>query len=116
MRSFSWYPFILSITTSLVLLACSESQDIQEPGHPDPDPLTVLSVEQGDIACYIDLREVDGKRVSMKGSFEICDERWVGKRVLIRTDRVNVQSPKCEGDPECTLTEEEEIIVELDEF
>ena len=115
MRIFSSRSITIALAAAVLLTACAKAP-LEEPTRANPDPLTVLSVQQGDIACYLDLRAAGGKRISMKGSFEICDERWVGKRVLIRTDRVNVQSPKCEGDPECTLTEEEEIIVELDEF
>lgn len=79
-----------------------------------PVPLTILSMQLGDIACYVRLKDARGAEHDIKAAHELCDDLLIGKRVVVTTEKVRLQSPECEGDPECSLSVEEEIITGID--
>jgi hypothetical protein len=121
------------------MLACGSGElDIEEGGDQarpaEPEPAAdappaaeegkakqaqLVSLEQGDIACYVELKTKDGEELFLHGDFELCPgggadaSGLIGKRVRYKTETTKVQAGSCEGDPECTDTEEVPLIVAL---
>ncbi|MEM9739882.1 MAG: hypothetical protein AAF829_08430 [Pseudomonadota bacterium] len=73
------------------------------------EAILIADVEMGDIACYFIL-EIGKNQMA---SFDLCDPALAGTRHIPKYEDVRVQSPTCEGDPECTLSVVESLIVEL---
>ena len=66
---------------------------------------TVVSLTAGDVACYIKLKDDRGTTFEEMAGFEICGQRTlVGKRVALTYAMNKVQSPACQGDPDCKKT------------
>lgn len=76
------------------------SQAANEPALP-----TLVSLEPGDAACYVVLRD-EGGEDQMRADFPICEmTQAIGKPVRIQTNEQSVMAASCEGDMECTDTE-----------
>lgn len=66
---------------------------------------TVTSMNAGDTACYLKLKDERGAVFEEMARFEICDQRaLLGKRVSLSYVLQNVMSPDCQGDPACKKT------------
>lgn len=67
---------------------------------------TVVKLTNGDISCYVELKDDAGKLVSESADFDVCDEaRYKGKRVELNWTLAKVQAASCQGDPNCTKSE-----------
>ena len=65
----------------------------------------VLSLEAGDVACYITLRDDRGREFTELAEFDLCEiDGLVGKRVVLTYTVGEVMADECEGDPECEDT------------
>lgn len=65
----------------------------------------VLSLEAGDVACYITLRDDRGKQFQEYAEFDLCEiDGLVGKRVVLTYTVGEIMADECEGDPECEYT------------
>ena len=64
---------------------------------------TVVSLENGDIACHLLLKDEQGVAFKEMGDFEICSQKpsLVGKRVMLSYSLSKVMSDECQGDPNC---------------
>ena len=64
---------------------------------------TVIDLNQGDIACYMILKDDTGKEFNESAVFELCNKRpsLKGQRVALTYKLQNVQSAECQGDPNC---------------
>lgn len=64
---------------------------------------TVVDVNQGDIACYLTLKDDAGKEFQESADFELCTTKPLrkGQRVQLNYKLANVQSAECQGDPNC---------------
>lgn len=107
--------FLIAIA-ALFLTACSpetgeapQADTPPQPPAPAADPITITDVQMGDIACYFMLETGE----SQMASFDLCDPGLAGRRFVPTYEVTNVQSPECEGDPECTLTVSERLVVDL---
>lgn len=91
--------------------------------EPAPEPSTggkgkLLGLEQGDVACYVDLQTKEGER-SLHGDFELCPgggsdaSALIGKKVAFTTGWTTVQADSCEGNPDCTDTQKVELVTGL---
>jgi hypothetical protein len=66
---------------------------------------TVMSMNAGDTACYLRLKDDRGAAFEEMARFEICEQRaLVGKRVALTYVQQTVMSPDCQGDPACKKT------------
>jgi hypothetical protein len=66
---------------------------------------TIVSMNAGDIACYLELKDDHGVAFEEMARFEICEQRTLlGKRVALTYVLQNVMSPDCQGDPACKKT------------
>jgi len=112
----SHFPRALIVGAVLLLAACSPDpgetpQADTPPGPPAPaaDPITITDVQMGDIACYFMLETGE----SQMASFDLCDPGLAGTSHVPTYEIVSVQSPECEGDPDCTLSVDERLVVDL---
>lgn len=66
---------------------------------------TITSLNAGDTACYLKLKDDRGVIFEEMARFEICEQRaLLGKRVALTYAQQNVMSPDCQGDPACRKT------------
>jgi hypothetical protein len=74
---------------------------------------TVLNMTNGDIMCYIELRDVSGKKQTIGADFELCikPKKFLNRRVQITYQRVKVND--CESAEPCGKTRWETIAVRL---
>lgn len=66
---------------------------------------TIVNVNQGDISCYLTLKDDAGKQFQESASFDLCVNSLVGKRVQLGYSMENVQARSCQGDPSCKKTD-----------
>ena len=80
---------------------------------------TLISVESGDAACYLNVRDAEGTEEALAADFELCPggtsdaSRLVGRKVVLERRPERVMADSCEGDPECEKTETVELVVEV---
>lgn len=80
---------------------------------------TLVGLEQGDVACYVQLKDADGTEHNLHGDFELCEggandaTAHIGKAVNYVTSKEKVMGDTCEGDPECTDTKVVDFVVKL---
>jgi hypothetical protein len=104
------FPRALIVSGILLLAACNPQEETApEPDVPAAEPITITNVQMGDMACYFMLETGE----SQMASFDLCDPGLAGTRHVPTYEEVSVQSPECEGDPECTLTVTERLVVDL---
>ncbi len=78
-------------------------------------PVTLVSMAAGDIACYLTVRTAGGAERTEYADFRLCErDDLVGQRVVLTATPSPVQSPSCQGDPECTDTEMVNLITGAD--
>lgn len=76
----------------------------------------LAGLEAGDVACYVVLK-ADGEELYLEGDFELCPgggsdaSGLIGKKVRYTTTTAQVMAGSCEGDPECTDTEEVPLVL-----
>jgi hypothetical protein len=86
---------------------------------PAPPTATLRGLGAGDRACYVLLETAAGE-VSQEGDFELCPggtrdaTPLIGQRVTWTTERANVLAAACEGNPDCGLSDEVDLVVRLE--
>ncbi len=69
---------------------------------------TLVSLEGGDAACWVKLRDESGAEKTYAGAFELCpgggsdSTAWVGKTVRAKIGRKEIAADSCQGNPACT--------------
>ncbi len=80
---------------------------------------TLVSLENGDRACYVALKQADGSETSLEGDFDLCPgggkdaSALIGKAVTWTTRTANVLAESCQGDVDCGKSDEVELVVTL---
>lgn len=66
----------------------------------------VSSLEAGDVACHLQLKDDQGRSHELLAEFEICAQKatLLGRRVHLDYATGTVAADACQGDPTCTLT------------
>ena len=74
---------------------------------------TVVDMNAGDIACYIDFKDDKGAEFSESGDFEFCEnpKKYVGKRFALTYKLSKVQAASCQGDPDCKKSDIVPLVV-----
>jgi hypothetical protein len=74
---------------------------------------TVLRMTNGDIACYIELRDVGGRIHTLSADFELCEksEKFLNRRVKLTYERAKVND--CQSAEPCGKTRWETLVVRL---
>src|SRR5258708_3915817 len=64
---------------------------------------TVTGMETGDIACYLVMKDDRGGMFKEMADFDLCKQRskLLNRRVALKYTLQSVQSPECQGDPDC---------------
>jgi hypothetical protein len=74
---------------------------------------TIVRMENGDIACYLHLKDERGADFTELGDFDLClqEKRLVGRRVALTYQAGSVQSEECQGDPDCRKSKKIPLVV-----
>jgi len=67
---------------------------------------TIVGLTNGDDACYIHLKDENGKPFDESADFSICaqEETVINQHVELQYEMKNVRSEECQGDDSCTKT------------
>ena len=77
-------------------------------------PVTLVSMQNGDRACYIDVQDDAGTRTEL-ADFRLCErDDLVGTRVILTATPSQIQAASCEGDPECRDMEPVNLVTGID--
>ena len=119
---------VLTGLTMLTLLACGGSEDDRagtEPPattsttRPAAATVTLISVESGDAACYLEVEDAAGTEETLAAAFELCPggERdasgLVGRKVVLERRPGEILADSCEGNPECKESKTVDLVVEV---
>jgi hypothetical protein len=74
---------------------------------------TVLKMTNGDIMCYIELRDVAGRKHTLGADFSLCEnpDKFLNRRVKLTYERAKVND--CESAEPCGKTRWETLVVRL---
>lgn len=74
---------------------------------------TLVSVENGDIACYLHFTDERGKAFMEMGDFDLCvrEKQLVGRRLALTWRVASVQSEECQGAPDCRKSKNVPLVV-----
>lgn len=77
---------------------------------------TLRSATNGDIACYLELSDDAGQPFSEMADFDLCigAETLVGQRVKLHYTVAKVQAASCQGDPDCSASDEVALVDRMD--
>ncbi len=109
------------IAISLLLLAAcgpkaASTTTTPPTGAPAAAAVTLVSLTNGDRACYVAFKGADGEEQSQEGSFELCEgggsdaSALIGKAVVFTTKVENVLAASCQGDMDCGKSDSVEVI------
>ena len=74
---------------------------------------TVTEVSQGDVACYLTLKDAAGKTFREAAGFDLCESKWIGQHVQLVYGMAVVQAYSCGGNPDCKTTERIPMVLTL---
>lgn len=83
-----------------------------------PAVVTLKDLQNGDRACYVVVESADGEQ-SIEGDFELCAggahdaSALIGKSITYTTERAKVQAASCQGDPECSDSDEVDLVITI---
>jgi hypothetical protein len=107
--------FMKSLVTSLSVLAITlAALPVQAiPARSLPRRGTVLTMTNGDIMCYIELRDARGKKHTLGATFELCErpQRFLNRKVLLTYKRGTVND--CQSAEPCGKSRWETLVVKL---
>ncbi len=97
---------LLATIVAMMLPAVADAQDTVKVGQDTKRAFgTITSLNAGDAACYLGLKDDRGVAFQEMARFEICEQRaLLGKRVALTYVQQTVMSPDCQGDPACKKT------------
>jgi hypothetical protein len=98
---------LLAITLALATAACHAT--------PPAASVVVKSLTAGDRACYLEATDAAGATVEHLATFEVCEQTaLIGKAVMLSSRMESVSAEACQGDPECTQTEQVMLVVKIE--
>lgn len=78
-------------------------------------PVRLVSMENGDRACYLTVRPDGEPERTDLADFPFCERTdLVGQRVVLTVTPSEVMAESCEGDPACTDTEPVNLVTGID--
>jgi len=68
---------------------------------------TIVSAQEGDIACYLRIRDTTGQTGNWMAGFDLCPQarRALGREVGLQWRSESVMHPSCQGDTSCRRTQ-----------
>ncbi len=102
----------MAIGSSLTILSLSLTS-LPSNASTLPKSGTVLTMTNGDLMCYIELRDLQGKKRTLGATFELCEqpEKFLDRRVQLTYKRMKVND--CESAEPCGKTRWENLVVKL---
>jgi hypothetical protein len=75
----------------------------------------LLSAESGDVACYLQLEDLDGEPFSEMAEFEVCEaaDALIGRDLQLGYRLGSVMAQSCQGNPDCTDSDEVALVISL---
>jgi hypothetical protein len=123
---------VIFASAALVLVACGGGKaDAPATDNTTPEapagkmpasggqPVTLVEVSQGDMACYVVVKTAEGEDVTHPGTFDLCPggeadaSALVGTQVILTITKQNMMAGSCEGNPECPDTEEVDAVTAI---
>lgn len=104
---------LLTISSLTLFTLGAQAATITIGGQAKNTTGTLLTVNQGDISCYLELRDDAGKVFHESGSFELCNNKLKGQRVQLGYSMQNVQASSCQGDPSCKKSERIALVTSM---
>jgi hypothetical protein len=89
---------------SLALSAAAQAPDtVTIEGQTKKTVGTITAMQDGDIACYLSLKDDLGGTFQEMADFELCGQKsaLIGQRVKLTYRPRHVQSSECQGNPGC---------------
>lgn len=82
-----------------------------EPAGGGAATVTLTGLTNGDAACYVDYVE-GGEPRTLPGDFELCQSAtgMIGASVVLDIGKDRILADSCQGDPECTETQEVDFV------
>lgn len=78
---------------------------------------TIRSMENGDVACYLDIFDERGNQYQEMADFEICDQtNLLNKNVKFYYRMNNVLAASCNGNPDCRRSDTVYLINRVEEI
>ena len=94
-----------AVLAGLLATACSAGT---------PAPVTLKNLTAGDRGCYVEVSDAAGATQEHLASFEVCERtELVGQRVTLEIRTESVAAESCQGDPECTQSEQVPLVVTI---
>ena len=108
----------LPLCLAILLAGCTRERKPAAPATPTApaETLTLKELQNGDAACYVLVTSASGQELNYHGDFELCPgagrdaSALIGQAVKLTLGKQKVMAGSCEGNPECTETEEVDFV------
>lgn len=109
---------VILLTLSMLLAALPAAAQPRTTVHGESKRTagTLRSATNGDIACYLELTDDAGQPFSEMADFDLCTgaEALIGQRLRLHYTVAKVQAASCQGDPDCTASDEVALVDRMD--
>ena len=107
------HPYTLTVLAVWIISHAAQAATITIGGQNKDTTGTIVNVTQGDVACYLTLKNDAGKSTEESANFDLRDDKWKGRRVHLTYAMTSVQAYACGGDPSCKKTERIALVTSL---
>ncbi|MEA2162269.1 MAG: hypothetical protein QOK37_396 [Thermoanaerobaculia bacterium] len=106
--------FAYSLAT-LPLFAATPATDTVKIGKETKKTVgTLTKAVNGDVACYLTLKDDRGVVFDEMADFSICEKpKLIGKRLLLKYSLENVMADECQGNPDCTKSKKVALVTSV---
>ncbi|MCX5741066.1 MAG: hypothetical protein NT062_01050 [Proteobacteria bacterium] len=79
----------------------------------------LVSLTNGDRACYVAIERADGTSDSLEGDFDLCGggtkdaSAAIGKQITYTTEKANVLAASCQGDVDCGKSDQVDLVTTI---
>ena len=105
---------LVGLATFSLAVAAQEADTVKIGKEIKKTTGVVKSLENGDVACYLNLKDEQGREFTELGDFEICFQKpsIIGKRVRLKYRLESVLAEECQGNPDCKKSKKVALVVE----
>ena len=89
-------------------MACAKNQKSTKKADTLPREGYLITIEQGDLACYLTLKAPDNRVHNLLGNFEICQDKYSSKRVRLKYTKASIND--CESAEPCGKTRQVDLV------
>jgi hypothetical protein len=108
--------YALVFTLSVVALPAAAQSQVTVHGETKSTVATLRGAQNGDVACYLELDDEQGRRYQEMADFDLCinADQLIGKKVRMHFSVASVMADSCQGDPECKDSQKVALVDRLD--